>query len=80
MEGKLTYVSADTITQEGSQESFYVVLIELTPKGFEAIRQNDFKIIPGMQAAAFIKTGKSTLMEYLMNPIIQMFKGIYHAN
>ncbi len=80
MEGKLTYVSADTITQEGSQESLYVVFIELTPKGFEAIRKNDFKIIPGMQAAAFIKTGNSTLMAYLMNPIIQMFKGIYHAN
>jgi epimerase transport system membrane fusion protein len=80
IEGKLTYLSADAITPENSKESYYVALIELTPKGLEAIRQNGFKIVPGMPSAAFIHTGKKTLMEYLLQPIIQMFKGIYHAN
>lgn len=80
IDGNLTYISADTITPEGSRDSFYIILIEITPKGFSAIKQNNFKIIPGMPAAAFIHTGKKTLMEYLTNPIIQMFKGIYHAN
>ncbi|MEA3456118.1 MAG: HlyD family type I secretion periplasmic adaptor subunit [Campylobacterota bacterium] len=78
--GKVTYISADAITQEGEKESYYVVLVEITPEGFEAIKQNGFKIIPGMPSAVFINTGKKTLMEYLTNPIIQMFKGIYHAN
>lgn len=80
IEGKLTYISADTITPENSRESYYVVLLKITPKGFEAMRQNGFKIIPGMPSAVFINTGKKTLMEYLMQPIIQMFKGIYNAN
>ena len=80
IEGKLTYVSADAITAEGEKESYYVILIEITPKGFEAIKVNGFKIIPGMPSAAFIKTGKKTLMQYLTQPVIQMFKGIYHAN
>ncbi len=80
IEGKLTYLSADAITPENSKESFYIALIEITPKGLEAIKQNGFKIVPGMPSAAFIHTGKKTLMEYLLQPIIQMFKGIYHAN
>ena len=80
IEGKLTYISADAITAEGEKESYYVTLLEITPKGFEAIKKNGFKIIPGMPAAAFIKTGKKTLMQYLTQPIIQMFKGIYNAN
>lgn len=80
IEGKLTYISADAITPEGSKESYYVVLLKITPKGFEAIRENGFKIIPGMPSAVFINTGNKTLMEYLMQPITQMFKGIYNAN
>jgi epimerase transport system membrane fusion protein len=78
--GELTYISADTITAEGEKESYYVVLLKITPEGFKAIKRNGFKIIPGMPSAVFIKTGKKTLMEYLTQPIIQMFKGIYHAN
>ena len=78
--GEITYVSADTITPENQKESFYTILIKITPDGLEAIRKNDFKIIPGMPASAFVRTGKQTFMEYLMQPVIQMFKGIYHAN
>ncbi len=78
--GKVGYISADTITPEGGRESFYMVLVTITPDGLSAIKKNGYKIIPGMPAAVFINTGKKTLMQYLTNPIIQMFKGIYHAN
>jgi len=78
--GELTYISADAITPEGKKESYYVVLVKITKEGLDAIKHNEFNIIPGMPSAVFIKTGKKTLMEYLSQPIIQMFKGIYHAN
>lgn len=80
IEGELTYISADTIIPDGMKESFYRVLIKITSKGFEAIEQNTFKLLPGMPSTVFIQTGKSTLMQYLLQPIVQMFKGIYHAN
>ncbi len=80
IEGELTYISADAITPENSQESFYRALIKITPKGFDAIKKNEFMIISGMPSTVFMQTGKKTLAEYLLNPIIQMFKGIYHAN
>ncbi len=78
--GEITYISADIITPENSQESFYTIRIEFDDKGLEAIEKNKFKIVPGMPAAAFVHTGKRTLIAYLMNPVIQMFKGIFHAN
>ena len=80
IEGEITYVSADVITPENEKESFYTILIKMTPNGLRAIEKNGFKIIPGMPSSAFVKTGKRTFMEYLMNPLIQLFKGIYHAN
>ena len=80
IEGEITYISADVITPENQKESYYTVLIKITPDGLSAIEKNGFKIIPGMPSSAFVKTGKRTFMEYLMNPLIQMFKGIYHAN
>lgn len=78
--GKIIYISADTITPENSKESFYTIRIEFTEAGLAAIKKNNFKIVPGMPTAAFIHTGKKTLSTYLLNPIFQMFKGIYHAN
>jgi len=78
--GEITYISADILTPENSQESFYTIRIAFTKEGLEAIKHNKFKIVPGMPAAAFVHTGKRTLIAYLMNPVIQMFKGIFHAN
>lgn len=78
--GEIIYISADTITLEGEKESIYTIRIEFTEEGLKAIEKNKFKIVPGMPATGFIHTGKKTLFAYLMNPVIQMFKGIYHAN
>jgi len=78
--GEITYVSADVITPENRKESFYTILIKITPDGLKAIEANQFNIIPGMPASAFVKTGKRTFMEYLMQPLIQLSKGIYNAN
>ncbi len=80
IEGNLTYVSADVVAIEGLEGSVYRALIMITPKGLDAIKKNKFKIVPGMPSAVFIQTGKKTLATYLLHPIMQMFKGIYHAN
>jgi len=78
--GEITYVSADTITPDRQKQSFYTILIKITPEGLAAIKTNKFKIIPGMPASVFVRTGKQTFMAYIMHPFILMFKGIYNAN
>ncbi len=78
--GKIIYIAADITTPENGNESFYIIRMEFTEEGLAAIKKNNFKIVPGMPTSAFIHTGKKTLSTYLLNPILQMFKGIYHAN
>ncbi len=80
IEGKITYVSADTVIPEGRKEPFYRILVKFTPKGLEAIEGNGFKIMPGMPTTIFVKIGELTLMQYIMQPFIQLSKGIFHAN
>jgi multidrug efflux pump subunit AcrA (membrane-fusion protein) len=78
--GKIIYISADVIETRTAPMPYYRVVVEITKSGKEAIAKNNFNIIAGMPSAIFIHTGKKTLAAYLLNPIIQMFKGIFHAN
>ncbi|MEA3492509.1 MAG: HlyD family type I secretion periplasmic adaptor subunit [Campylobacterota bacterium] len=80
IEGEITYLSADAIIPEGSKESFYKILVKITPDGLKALEENKFTILPGMPVSLFIQTGETTLMRYLMQPIIQLSKGIFNAN
>ncbi|MEQ9418313.1 MAG: HlyD family type I secretion periplasmic adaptor subunit [Salinisphaeraceae bacterium] len=72
MRGEVTYVSPDTIDEdlERDEEPYYRVLIEITkmPKqrGPEAV-----EVIPGMTATIEIITGKRTVAQYLLKPVLR---------
>lgn len=69
LKGKVTDISADTITnQEG--ESFYRVRV-VTEKSTILRNGSELPIIPGMVASVDILTGEKTVMEYLMKPLIK---------
>ncbi len=80
IEGNVTYISADTMVPQGAKMGYYKALIEITPKGMEAIQENGFDIIPGMPVSAYIKAGKRSFMSYILNPLEKMVKGAFHAN
>ncbi len=80
IEANVTYVSADSMTPEGSKQSFYKILLEITPKGMEAIKKNNFNIVAGMPASAFIKAGKRSFMGYILLPLQSLVKGAFRAN
>ena len=80
IEGVVTYVSADTTVPPGSKQPFYKALIDITPKGMEAIKENGFDIIPGMPTSVYIKAGKRSFMSYILNPLESLIKGAFHAN
>lgn len=69
LDGEVVHVSADTITDE-RQEEFYVVKIK-TDKKFLGTDENKKDIIVGMTVQADIITGKKTVMQYLMKPILR---------
>jgi len=70
LDGTLEHISADTIREEGEEESFYLVRIRTkkTQLGGEA---KPLPIISGMQAEVNIMTGKKTVLEYLLKPVLR---------
>ncbi|MBR9873604.1 HlyD family type I secretion periplasmic adaptor subunit [Vibrio sp. J1-1] len=68
LEGELEHISADT-TQDDEGNSFYIVRIRTDKTNFG--QGADLPIIPGMTASVDIITGKRTVLEYLLEPILK---------
>lgn len=67
--GKVTGISADTITNEKG-ESYYLVRI-VTHKNYLGTHENPLYIIPGMTASVNILTGKKSVLDYLLSPLLK---------
>ncbi|MEG2630293.1 MAG: HlyD family type I secretion periplasmic adaptor subunit, partial [Comamonas sp.] len=67
LQGKVEQIGANTITDEKGN-SFYVVKVRTDRAD---VGDNSRPIIPGMQAEVHILTGKRTLMQYLLKPILR---------
>ncbi|EHR6178069.1 HlyD family type I secretion periplasmic adaptor subunit [Vibrio parahaemolyticus] len=65
--GELEHISADT-TQDEEGNSFYIVRVRTEKTSFG--QDADLPIIPGMTASVDIITGKRTVLEYLLKPIL----------
>ncbi len=65
--GELEHISADT-TQDEEGNSFYIVRVRTEKTSFG--QDADLPIIPGMTASVDIITGKRTVLEYMLKPIL----------
>ena len=70
--GKVEQISADAIIdeQDKQQESFYLIRVR-TQQNHLGSDKNPLRIIPGMQAQVDILTGRKTVMEYLLKPVLK---------
>lgn len=66
---KLERISADTIVDE-KDESFYLIYLR-TNQNFIESSKGRLEIIPGMTATVDILTGKKTVLDYLLKPILK---------
>ncbi|HAS61207.1 MAG TPA: HlyD family type I secretion periplasmic adaptor subunit [Vibrio sp.] len=67
LEGTLEHISADTTTDEEGN-SFYLVRVRTSETSLN--KDESLPIIPGMTASVDIITGKRTVMDYLLKPIL----------
>lgn len=67
--GKVVSISPDTITD--SQENTFYLIHVLTQKNYLGTKENPLKIIPGMTVGVDIVTGKKTVMQYILKPILK---------
>ena len=69
LKGVVEHISADTIQDENGQ-SFYIVRVR-TEKSHLGSPDKPLPIIPGMQTSVDILTGKKSVLDYLLKPIIR---------
>jgi membrane fusion protein, adhesin transport system len=69
LEGEVVNISPDTIVDEEGN-SFYIVQIE-TEKSFLGNEVNPLPIIAGMTVSVDILTGKKTILDYILKPILK---------
>jgi adhesin transport system membrane fusion protein len=69
LEGALEYISADSLTDEQG-DPYYLVRVR-TKKSFLGEEDSPLAIIPGMMAGVDILTGKKTVLEYLLKPVLR---------
>ena len=65
--GTVSRISADTTTDQHTNQSYYTVRIALSSE--QIARLGNVKLVPGMPVEAFIKTGDRTVISYLMKPL-----------
>lgn len=72
LEARVENITADTITTEKGDktESFYIVRVRTKSANFSSSKKN-LPIMPGMVASVHIRTGKKTILSYLLKPIIK---------
>lgn len=73
LQGTVEYISADTMKDTDNpqdKETYYKILVR-TQSNHLGTDQKPLPIIPGMTAMVDIKTGRKSVLDYLLNPILK---------
>jgi adhesin transport system membrane fusion protein len=70
LDGVLTHISADTIVDDIDKKSYYLVRIK-TDKSYLGTADKKLKLIVGMTADVDIITGKKTVLDYILKPLLR---------
>ena len=72
IDGTVTRISADAVTDQRTGMSYYTIRIALDPEGVASL--GDVKLVPGMPVEAFVSTGARRVISYLMKPLTEQFE------
>ena len=70
LDGNVILVGSDTNTDE-SGDTYFRVVVE-TDKTYLGVEAGDLPITPGMQATVDIHTGRKSVMDYLVKPVLKL--------
>ena len=73
LNGKLTYLSADTLSEDLKQgdQPYYRVQVVTESARFSGRMSEDIILQPGMTATIEVKTGQNTVLNYLLKPVVK---------
>ena len=69
LDGEVVHISADTV-KDHKENAFYTIHIK-TEKNYLGSKEKPLKIIPGMTINVDIMTGKKSVMDYILKPILR---------
>jgi adhesin transport system membrane fusion protein len=70
LKGKVIHISADTMLDEADKKSYYQVQIK-THKNYLSQEKDQLKIMTGMVATVDVISGKQSIMNYILKPILR---------
>jgi epimerase transport system membrane fusion protein len=70
--GRLINLSADSLVDDNdpNQQPYYLATVAITPEGLQQLADKRLKLIAGMPAEVFVRTGERTLFQYLADPLV----------
>jgi len=69
IEGKLSSISADRMTDPVTRAPYFLARVEVTLEGLKQLGGR--QIQPGMSANVILKTGERTMLNYLLTPLLR---------
>lgn len=76
--GRVSRVSADALTDQRSDETFYLAEVRISPA--ELAKLGSRRIQPGMPTEVMISTGERTAIAYLIQPILDSMNRAWREN
>lgn len=73
LQGKVTYLSADSLGDKDTHQQFYLARIEIAPEELAHVNRLSREPIvlgPGLRAEVFIKTRTRSAFDYMLSPIL----------
>lgn len=67
VDGKVISVSGDLITDQGTNVSYYLARVAVTPEGYKKLGNRQLQ--PGMPTEVVFKTGERSLLKYMLAPL-----------
>jgi HlyD family secretion protein len=71
IDGTVTYVSADKLTDKKTNQPYYAARIRLDAEMLATLPE--VELVPGMPAEAMIRTGERTVAFYALSPVLDSF-------
>ena len=78
LHGSVMHVSADRLVDKRTDQPYYAAKIRVQDSASAGIE--DVRIIPGMPAQVFIKTGRGTVALYALKPLLDSFHGAFRED
>jgi membrane fusion protein, type I secretion system len=78
LKGTVTHVSADRLLDKRTDQPYYAAKIRVQDPRIAEI--DGIRIIPGMPAQVFIKTGRGTVALYALKPLLDSFNNAFYED